>query len=98
MQIPVLSLPKAVAVMRDRQPQDTIPQTKVERERIKLQCVQYIEREAPVPPLSFEELRKHSERMVEGYHLDPRYRDYVAVVLNSELWRDQLATVPFERR
>jgi geranylgeranyl pyrophosphate synthase len=30
--------------------------------------------------------------------LDPIYRDYVGVLLNNEMWREQLAGVPFERR
>jgi geranylgeranyl pyrophosphate synthase len=29
---------------------------------------------------------------------DPRYRDYAAVLLSSETWRDQLASVPYQRR
>jgi geranylgeranyl diphosphate synthase, type II len=60
MQIPILNLPKLVPSMRERAPQDTIPQTKYERERIKLWCAQYVEQERPTPPLSFEELRKAS--------------------------------------
>ena len=28
----------------------------------------------------------------------PLYTDYVGVLLNNEVWREQLATVPYERR
>ena len=51
-----------------------------------------------MPPLSLEELRRHADEFIEREDLDPAYRDYVAVVLNSEVWRESLATVPFERR
>ena len=98
MQIPVLNIPRAVPPERERQPQDTIPQTRVERERIQLQCRAYVEANKCVPPMSFEELRKHSDRFIEVHQLDLKYRDFVAVLLNSEAWRDQLAAVPFERR
>src|SRR5687767_6666482 len=98
MQIPILNLPKLVPSMRERAPQDTIPQTKYERERIKLWCAQYVEQERPTPPLSFEELRKHSDAFIAKHGLESKYRDYVAVMLNSDVWRDQLASVPFERR
>jgi geranylgeranyl pyrophosphate synthase len=98
MQIPVLNLPRPVPPERERQPQDTIPQTRGERERMKLQVRAYVEANRPTPPLSFEELRRHADRFVEIHRHDAKYRDFVAVLMNSEAWRDQLATVPFERR
>src|SRR4051812_5835996 len=98
MQIPVLNLPRPVPAERERQPQDTIPQTRPERERMKLQARAYVEAYRPVPPLSFEELRRHSDTFLELHRHDPKYRDYAAVLISSETWRDQLATVPYERR
>jgi geranylgeranyl pyrophosphate synthase len=98
MQIPVLNLPRPVPPERERQPQDTIPQTRAERERMKLQARAYVESHRPVPPLSFEELRRHSDAFLELHHHDPKYRDYAAVLISSETWRDQLASVPYERR
>ena len=41
MQIPVLNLPRPVPPERERQPQDSIPQTRPERERMKLQARAY---------------------------------------------------------
>jgi geranylgeranyl pyrophosphate synthase len=98
MQIPVLNLPRPVPAERERQPQDSIPQTRPERERMKLQARAYVEANRPVPPLSFEELRKHSDALIDLHKHDPKYRDYAAVLISSETWRDQLATVPFHRR
>jgi len=98
MQIPILTLPRPVPEQKMRPPQDTIPQTREERDTIKRLCERYVETEKPVPPLSFEELRKHSEILIARDGLEGKFRDYVAVLLNSEVWREQLATVPFERR
>src|SRR5215204_4986782 len=98
MQIPILTLPRAVPEQKMRPPQDTIPQTREERDGIKRLCEQYVESDKPVPPLSLEELRKHSENLIARHGLESKFRDYVAVLLNSEVWREQLATVPFERR
>src|SRR6059036_3150758 len=81
-----------------RPPQDTIPQSREERDQIKRLCEKYVETEKPVPPLSFEELRKHSQNLIAQNGLESKFTDYVAVLLNSEVWREQLATVPFERR
>ena len=98
MQIPILTLPRPVPEQKMRPPQDTIPQTREERDAIKQLCEKYVESEKPVPPLSMEELRKHSENLIARNRLESKFRDYVAVLLNSEVWREQLATVPFERR
>jgi geranylgeranyl diphosphate synthase, type II len=98
MKIPVLTLPRPVPPERERQPQDSIPQTRVERERMKLQARAYVEAHRPVPPLSFDELRRHSDTLIGLHGHNPRYRDYAAVLLSSETWRDQLASVPYHRR
>src|SRR3990170_4188812 len=58
----------------------------------------YCGTDKPIPPLSFEELRRHSDVLIEKNRIDPLYRDYIAVLLNSQAWRDQLASVPFHRR
>lgn len=98
MEIPILNLPRAVPTQNLRPPQETIPQTRPERERLKRIAEQYVEQYAPVPPLSLEELRVHAERVITQIGANPNYRDYLAVVLNSAVWRDQLAAVPYDRR
>ncbi len=98
MQIPLINLPRAVAPERQRQPQANIPPTRQERDRMKLQARAYIEAHRPVTPLSFEELRWHTDRFMAIYRHNPIYRDFAAVLLNSEAWRDQLAAVPYNRR
>ena len=98
MQLPVLVLPRPVAPERERTPQANIPQTRGEREKVKQQVAAYVEKARPVPPLSQEELRQHAETFADRYGYDRAYVDYVAVLLNNETWREQLATVPYERR
>jgi geranylgeranyl diphosphate synthase type II len=98
MQIPVLNLPRAVPPTRERQPQANIPQTRFERERIKRLSEEYVEQVKPVPPLSFEELRTHADSFAQQFGVDRNFRDYIAVVLNGQVWKDSLASVPFERR
>ncbi|MFN9851598.1 MAG: DUF116 domain-containing protein, partial [Planctomycetota bacterium] len=98
MQLPVLSLPRAVPVQRERQPKENIPQTRSERELLRSNLRAFIAEHKPVPPLSTQELRRLSEQFVAEHNIDPKYLDYAIVLFNSEVWRDQLATVPFERR
>src|ERR1700689_4973944 len=98
MQIPVLKLPQAVPPERVRPPQANIPQSRGDREEFKLRIAAYVERVRPVPPISLDELRRHSDEFLRLNDLSSQYRDYVAILLNSEVWKESLATVPFERR
>jgi geranylgeranyl diphosphate synthase, type II len=93
-----LPAPIAQTVRRFRQPKKNIPQTKEERDQVLAQIRAYVERERPVPPLPVEDLRGHAEAIVAEHGLDKIYTDYVGVLFNNELWRESLATIPFERR
>ena len=53
---------------------------------------------APVPPLPAAELRQLAGRVIELTGVAPRYLDYIAILINNELWREPLAAVPYERR
>lgn len=83
---------------RFRQPKKNIPQTKQERDRILGIVRDYRESEALVPPMPLDELREHTEKLLAIHGIDPLHRDYTGVLLSNELWRESLATVPFEKR
>jgi geranylgeranyl diphosphate synthase, type II len=97
-QFSALSIPKHVVQQRFRTPKKNVPQTTLERNHV-LQVVRhYVAEFNPVPPLPVEELKVHADRVVEMLKCDPIYRDYVGVLINNEMWREHLASVPFERR
>ncbi len=100
MQIPVVKLPRRVPVLPSRKPQDNVPQTRMERERLKRIVADHVAFNSTrlVPPLVLDELRLGAEDVVRVAQIDPLYTDYVAVLLNNEVWREQLATVPYDRR
>jgi geranylgeranyl pyrophosphate synthase len=58
----------------------------------------YVAEYSPTPPVPVAELAEHADRLVQHLGILPIYRDYVGVLINNELWREQLAAVPFERR
>ncbi len=98
LELPILSLPRAVPAERERQPQSNIPQTRGEREKAKQVIAQYVLRESPVPPLSGEELRTHARAVADQFGFDSSYLDYLGVLISNEAWKEHLATVPYERR
>jgi geranylgeranyl diphosphate synthase type II len=93
-----VSIPRHIVQQRFRTPKKNIPQTALERNQI-LQVVRnYVAESNPVPPLPTDELKAHANRVVALLKCDPVYRDYVGVLINNEMWREHLASVPYERR
>lgn len=91
---------RMVPVLPTRSPQANIPQTLPEREYLRTLVRRYVEarRETLVPPLVLDELRTHADAVVAAGRVDPSYRDYVGILISNEVWAEQLASVPFERR
>jgi geranylgeranyl pyrophosphate synthase len=93
-----VAVPKHVVQQRFRAPKKNIPQTTAERNQI-LQLVRhYVAEFNPVPPLPIDQLKEHTDKIVEMLKCDPIYRDYVGVLLNNEMWRETVAGIPYERR
>jgi geranylgeranyl pyrophosphate synthase len=97
-----MSLPllRVLPAMPQRPPQANIPQTLLERERLRAIVARYVEsrRASLVPPLVLDELRTHADAVVSLAGIDPVYRDYTGVLISNEVWLEQLASVPYERR
>lgn len=96
--LPILNMPRAVPLQIERQPKENIPQTRPERERIRARLRDFVVRRKPVPPIPLDELKELAKEFADEENLPSIYVDYVGVLLNSEIWRDSLATVPFGRR
>src|SRR4051812_23819176 len=93
-----ISIPRPVPLQRFRATKKNIPPTPLQRNHI-LQVVRnYIAEHNPVPPIPMVDLKVHADKIVADLKCDPIFRDYIGVLLNNELWRETLATVPFERR
>ncbi|MGH9338907.1 MAG: polyprenyl synthetase family protein [Acidobacteriota bacterium] len=95
--LPII-LPKPVPAQRERPPQKNIPQTRAERERLLQMVKLYVRGKKPVPPLSMDELSRHADAVIPIAGTEDIYRDYIAVLIGNEMWREALAAVPYERR
>src|SRR5262245_12015951 len=101
MSLQVLKKPlRVLPPMPQRPPQANIPQTLGEREYVRATVARYVDdrRAALVPPLVLDELREHADAVLARAGINPLYRDYVGILVNNEVWTEQLATVPFDRR
>jgi geranylgeranyl pyrophosphate synthase len=93
-----IKIPKPVFTQRYREPIKRIPPTPFERNRI-LQFVRhYVAEFNPTPPMPLEQVLTHATRIISQLGCNPEWRDYIAVLVNNEMWREILAAVPFERR
>lgn len=86
------------AVRPLRPPQDNIPATKQQRNRLLQIVTDYIEQEKPVGPLSLDELQLHSEKVLKIAGANPKYKNFIAVLMNNQVWRPIVAGIPFEKR
>jgi len=99
-QLPILTLPQPVPQQIVRAPQENIPAEKSQREAVKRHVRAFVaaRRDELTPPLLTDELRRRAEEATRLAGLDSKYADYVGVLLNNEVWREQLAATQFERR
>src|SRR5437660_9217636 len=98
MQTAPLVIPRHIVQQRFRPPKKNIPQTPMQRNHILQVARNYVAEHNPVPPLPVEELKVHAERVVKMLNCDPLFVDYIGVLINNEMWRETLASVPYERR
>ncbi|MBM4152341.1 MAG: DUF116 domain-containing protein, partial [Kiritimatiellaceae bacterium] len=78
--------------MEQIKPMYGVPGERVLREQFMGAVSAYVAKQHLVPPLSMEELRDHAR------NIDPERIDYIMVLLNNEVWRDTVASIPYERR
>src|SRR5262245_52483939 len=101
MTFPLLRKPlRIMPTMPQRAPQANIPQTLAEREYLRQAVAHHVEvrRDTLVPPLVLDELKQEADTLVALTGANPVYRDYLGVLISNEVWLEQLATVPFDRR
>jgi geranylgeranyl pyrophosphate synthase len=99
-QLQILNLPRPVPQQIERPTQENVPPTRIERERVRREVQAYVAAKNGelTPPLVFDELRQRAEELTRLANINAKYRDYVGVLLNNQVWNEHLAATPYERR
>ncbi|MBO7419020.1 MAG: polyprenyl synthetase family protein [Bacteroidaceae bacterium] len=51
-----------------------------------------------VPPLSMSNLETVADELINQYHIDTAYRGWMMVEIHNQVWKDTIASIPFDRR
>ena len=94
---PAISVPQPM-LPPARPPQASIPQTRAERERLAQFVRSFVKEWAPVPPLPSDDLRQLADKVIELAGAATNCREYIAILISNELWREAFAAVPYDRR
>jgi len=81
-----------------REPQDNIPQTKQQRDKLLQLAAEYVREKRPVGPMSLDELRSHCKEIIKAKNINSKYMDFMAVILNNQVWRDSVAGIAYDKR
>ncbi|WP_372807065.1 polyprenyl synthetase family protein [Pontiella sp.] len=80
--------------MEKTKPEYGVPAERARRREMQQAVAEHAAKHGLVPPLSMEELRDHAARVTSQSSLV----DYVMVLLNNEVWRETVASIPYSRR
>ncbi len=93
-----IAMPQVVPMRPERPTQRESPPTKAERDAVAERVRAFVAESSIVPPLPMEELREGARQICARDGISEEYVEYLAVLLNNELWRETLAAIPYERR
>ncbi len=85
------------AIKLTKAPQ-AVPPGADERRRIRRLAAEFAAAGRLVPPLSLEELEHQAGAFCRANSISCSHHDYASVMINNEVWRGTVASVPFERR
>ncbi len=97
-QIIPLQLPTQVPRQVYRPAQSNIPDSKLDRIRLKKITDDYVRKVGAVPPLTMDELSEHTAAVLAEAGMDAVYSDYATILVSNAAWHDAVAQIPYDRR
>jgi geranylgeranyl pyrophosphate synthase len=93
-----VKLPRRLPILKDRPTQSNIPAERAQRDRVTSVAAALVVERGLVPPVSLPQLRELALEACARVGLAPAFANYAAILVNNEIWRDELARVPYDRR
>ncbi len=76
----------------------SVPAQKAMRDKLRGLAADFAAHHQITAPVSLDELRAYCRSMVRQYDLRDQYTDFLAICLNNAIWKDAVASTPFEKR
>lgn len=93
-----ITLPVQVPKQVYRPAQSNIPDDKKVRNLLKKIAHDHIQKSGVVPPLTMDELQEHTLAVMAAAGVGIEYKDYAAVLVSNEAWRESVAQIPYDKR
>ncbi len=78
--------------------QEKVPQSKDMRDKLVGFAGEYVREHKLIAPLPLGQLQKHCLAIIKERGVSESYIDFLAVVVNNQLWREAVAATPYEKR
>ena len=78
--------------------QKKIPLSKDIRDKLAGLAKEYVCEKKLIGPLPLGQLQKHCEVISKAKGIDSSYKDFLAILINNEVWREAVAATPYEKR
>ncbi|MBL7106042.1 MAG: polyprenyl synthetase family protein [Phycisphaerae bacterium] len=78
--------------------QEKIPHSKDMRDKLAGFAEEYVREKKLVGPLPLGQLQKHCHAIIKDRKINSSYIDFLAVLINNEVWREAVAATPYEKR
>ncbi|MDF9829042.1 polyprenyl synthetase family protein [Parabacteroides sp. PF5-6] len=75
-----------------------IPQPYAERTRLRGLIDHFVHSESLALPLSMDDLSTLSDRLIREHQLDPATKGWIMVEINNGVWRETVASIPYDKR
>ena len=78
--------------------QEKVPQSKDMRNKLASFAEEYVRENKLVGPLPLGQLQKHCQIIIKARDINISYIDFLAVLVNNQIWREAVAATPYEKR
>ena len=81
-----------------RSSREKIPQSKDMRNKLAGFAGEYVREKKLTAPMPLGQLQKHCRAIIRSKEINSSYEDFLAVLINNQVWRQAVAATPYDKR